>query len=194
MADSIFCQPNTITGSIGVFAMIPNMEKFFKDKLGVTFDGVKTSQYADALTITRPLSADERRIMQHQVDVIYTDFKQRVAQGRKRDTAYIDSIAQGRVWTGQRALTIGLTDKLGGIDEAIRSAASLARMSEYNIREYPEPRSPFKELFGSYGAISQSAMEKEFGKENYLLFKRIKQLKENVGVIQARLPFDFTWK
>lgn len=194
MADSIFCQPNTITGSIGVFAMIPNMERFFKDKLGVTFDGVKTSQYADALTITRPLNTEERKIIQHQVDMIYADFKQRVAEGRKRDTVYIDSIAQGRVWTGQRALTIGLADKLGGIDEAIRSAASLAKIKEYNIREYPEPRSPLKELFGSYGTITQSAMEKEFGKENYLLFKRIKQLKENIGVVQARLPFDFTWR
>ncbi len=195
MADSIFAQPNTITGSIGVFAMIPNMESFFKNKLGITFDRVKTGAYADAISISKPLNSQERRIVQNQVDMIYTDFKQRVADGRKMDTAYVDSIAQGRVWTGQRAGTIGLVDKIGGLDDAIRSAVKLAKLKEYNIAEYPEPKSLFDDLFGSYvNSANASIMEKEMGAEQYKLFKQVKQVKENVGVVQARLPFEWNWK
>jgi protease-4 len=195
MADSIFAQPNTITGSIGVFAMIPNMESFFKNKLGVTFDRVKTGAYADAISISKPLNYRERQIIQNQVDNIYSDFKQRVADGRKMDTAYVDSIAQGRVWTGVRASKIGLVDKVGGLDEAIRSAAKLAKMKEYNVSEYPEPKSLFDDLFGPYmNNASASVMEKELGAENVKLFKQVKRLKESFGIIQARLPFEWNWK
>ncbi len=195
VADSIFAQPNTITGSIGVFAMIPNMESFFKNKLGVTFDRVKTGDYADALTISKPLNPQERKIIQNQVDMIYADFKQRVADGRDLDTAYVDSIAQGRVWTGARASKIGLVDKIGGIDDAIRSAAKLAKLREFNISEYPEPRSPFDEIFGSYMSNAQSRMLKtELGEENVQLLQQVKKLKDNFGKIQARLPFEWNWK
>src|SRR6476620_8322494 len=99
-ADSIFANPNTITGSIGVFGIIPNMESFFKDKLGVTFDGVKTAPYADAGGVYRPLNETEQKLVQAGVDRTYLQFKQRVAQGRKKQITYIDSIAQGRVWSG----------------------------------------------------------------------------------------------
>jgi protease-4 len=191
VADSIFALPNTITGSIGVFAMIPNMQGFMKNKLGVTFDGVKTSSYADAITITRPLTEAEKKIMQQQVDVIYADFKTRVAEGRKKSVTYIDSIAQGRVWTGQRALGNGLVDRLGGLDDAIRAAAAKAGMKEYAIREYPEPRSPWDQLFNSYNNISHLAMEKELGKETFALYSRLQQLKALSGKVQARLPFEF---
>jgi protease-4 len=195
MADSIFAQPNTITGSIGVFAMIPNMESFFKNKLGVTFDRVKTGAYADAISISKPLNVQERRIIQNQVDIIYSDFKGRVSEGRKLDTAYVDSIAQGRVWTGVRASKIGLVDKIGGIDDAIRSAAKLAKMKEYNVSEYPEPKSPFDDLFGPYmNNASASLMEKELGAENVKLFKQVKRLRESFGIIQTRLPFEWNWK
>jgi protease-4 len=195
MADSIFAQPNTITGSIGVFAMIPNMESFFKNKLGVTFDRVKTGDYADALTISKPLNPQERKIIQNQVDMIYADFKQRVADGRKMDTAYVDSIAQGRVWTGVRASKIGLVDRVGGIDDAIRSAAKLAKLKDYQISEYPEPKSPFDELFGSYMSNAQSKMlVKELGEENVQLLQQVKKIKDNFGKVQARLPFEWNWK
>ena len=96
-ADSIFAQPNTITGSIGVFGIIPNMEGFFKNKLGITFDGVKTGPYADAMSITRPMNEEEKKLVQEEIERVYALFKKRVAEGRKRDTAYVDSIAQGRV-------------------------------------------------------------------------------------------------
>ncbi|MFN5477254.1 MAG: signal peptide peptidase SppA, partial [Sphingobacteriales bacterium] len=194
VADSIFALPNTITGSIGVFAMIPNMQGFMKNKLGITFDGVKTSPYADAITITRPLTEAEKKIMQQQVDVIYADFKTRVAEGRKKSVTYIDSIAQGRVWTGQRALGNGLVDRLGGLDDAIRAAAAKAGLKEYAIREYPEPRSPWDQLFNSYNNISHVAMEKELGKETFALYSRLQQLKALSGKVQARLPFEFAWR
>lgn len=194
IADSIFAQQNTITGSIGVFAMIPNMESFFKNKLGVTFDRVKTSEYAGALTITKPLNTQERKIIQREVDRIYGDFISRVAEGRKKDTAYIGSIAQGRVWTGERAVGIGLVDKIGGIEEAIRSAAILAKIKDYNIREYPEPKSPFDLIFRSFSSMNQSKiLDEELGKENAALYRRMKQIKENIGVIQARMPFEWKW-
>jgi protease IV len=174
-----------------VFAMIPNMQSFMKNKLGVTFDGVKTSPYADAITITRPLTEAEKKIMQQQVDAIYADFKGRVAEGRKKSVTYIDSIAQGRVWTGQRALGNGLVDRLGGLDDAIHAAAAKAGLKEYAIREYPEPRSPWDQLFNSYNNISHVAMEKELGKETFALYSRLQQLKALSGKVQARLPFEF---
>jgi protease-4 len=195
MADSIFAQPNTITGSIGVFAMIPNMESFFRNKLGVTFDRVQTGPYADALTITKPLSESEKRIIQNQVDIIYHDFKQRVAEGRKLDTAYVDSIAQGRVWTGVRARQSGLVDRIGGLEDAIASAAAMAKLKEYNINIYPEPRSPFDDLFGTYMSNASSRlMARELGDEQFKLFKQIRRLQDDFGKIQARLPFDWNWK
>src|SRR6186713_3223812 len=104
-ADSIFASPTTITGSIGVFGIIPNMESFFKNKLGITFDGVKTAPYADAGTL-HPLNETEKKMAQHGVDLIYEKFKKRVADGRKKDTSYVDSIGQGRVWSGDDGLQI----------------------------------------------------------------------------------------
>jgi protease IV len=191
-ADSIFAQPNTITGSIGVFAIVPNMEGFMKNKLGITFDGVKTATYADALTVTRPMNANEKHIIQHEVDNIYMDFKTRVAEGRKKDTAYIDSIAQGRVWTGTRAIQIGLVDKLAGLNEAIKSAAVMAKLKEYGIRQYPEEKSPFDVIFGSYGKNYKAEMLKsELGEEQYRIFKELKKLKAQTGEIQAKMPFGF---
>ncbi|HUP11051.1 MAG TPA: signal peptide peptidase SppA, partial [Niastella sp.] len=103
-ADSIFAQTNTITGSIGVFTLIPNMQKFFNDKLGITFDGVKTASPADMMTATKPLTPAQRMYLQNSIDTVYMTFKERVAQGRKKDINYIDSIGQGRVWSGSRAL------------------------------------------------------------------------------------------
>ncbi len=191
-ADSILAQPNTITGSIGVFAIVPNMEGFLKNKLGITFDGVKTAKYADALTVTHPMNSDEKRIIQHEVDNIYMDFKTRVADGRKKDTAYIDSIAQGRVWTGTRALQIGLVDRLASLEDAIKSAASLAKLKEYGIRQYPEEKSPFEVIFGSYGKnYKAEILKNELGDDQYRLFMEVKKLKAQTGEVQAKIPFVF---
>jgi protease-4 len=191
-ADSIFAQPNTITGSIGVFGIIPNMEQFFKNKLGVTFDGVKTAPYADAGNIYRPLNDYEKKIMQSEIENIYSQFKQRVADGRKRDTSYIEGIAQGRVWTGKRAIGIGLIDRFGGIQDAIDCAARMAKLTDYRLKEFPEPKNIFERLFGSSDAFSQNSMiEKEIGKENLEIYKEMQQVKQMTNTVQARLPFRF---
>ena len=126
-ADMIFAEPNTITGSIGVFGLLPNFQKFFNDKLGVTFDEVHTSPDANFMSITKPLSPGQRKSIQDGIDTTYLQFKTRVADGRKKSVEYIDSIAQGRVWSGSRAVELGLVDGLGGIGDAIEAAAKKSK-------------------------------------------------------------------
>jgi protease IV len=191
-ADSIFALPTTITGSIGVFGIIPNMQAFFKNKLGVTFDGVKTGPYADAGGIYRPLNDNEKRLVQANVNMIYTQFKQRVADGRKKDTAYVDSIAQGRVWTGVRAKDIGLIDRFGGLEDAIKSAAAMAKLTDYSVREYPESKNIFEQFFGKSDPLNYAEkMKTELGEENYKIYLEMKRVKEMSNTVQARLPFQF---
>lgn len=190
-ADSIFASPNTITGSIGVFGIIPNMQGFFNDKLGVTFDGVKTANYADAGAVYRPLNEQEKKFIQAGVDRIYAQFKQRVAEGRKKDTAYIDSIAQGRVWSGEDALRLGLVDRLGGLQAAVESAARMAKVKEYRLREYPERKSFLNELLGKESTAPSAQIKEQLGAENYRIYQEMLQVKQMVGVPQARLPFSF---
>lgn len=191
-ADSIFALPTTITGSIGVFGIIPNMQSFFKNKLGITFDGVKTSPYADAGAIYRPLNEPEKKMVQASVDLIYTTFKQRVAEGRKRDTTYIDSIAQGRVWTGLKAKDIGLIDRFGGIEDAIVAAAAKAGLTDYSVREYPEPQSIFDKIFGKDDPMSYTdKIKKEIGEDNFKIYQEIKRVREMSNSVQTRLPFEF---
>ncbi|MGK2861301.1 MAG: signal peptide peptidase SppA [Chitinophagaceae bacterium] len=191
-ADSIFALPTTITGSIGVFGIIPNMQAFFKNKLGVTFDGVKTAPFADAGNVYRPLNEKEKSMIQANVDMIYSQFKQRVADGRKKDTAYVDSIAQGRVWTGKRAIEIGLIDRFGGIEDAIRSAASIAKLTDFRIVEYPEPQNIFEQIFGKQDPLNYTdKMKMELGEENFKIYQEIKRIKEMSNTVQARLPFQF---
>lgn len=191
-ADSIFCLPTTITGSIGVFGIIPNMEAFFRNKLGVTFDGVKTGPYADAGAVYRPLSDSEKKMVQASIEQVYTRFKQRVAEGRKKDTAYVDSIAQGRVWTGLRAKDIGLVDRFGGIGDAVRSAAAMAKLTDYRLREYPAPASIFDRFFGNAAPVNYAQKIKaELGEENYKIYQEMKRVQEMTHTVQARLPFLF---
>lgn len=192
-ADSIFANPTTITGSIGVFGIIPNMEGFFKNKLGVTFDGVKTGPYADAGTMTRPMNENEKKIIQTEVDNIYNIFKKRVADARKKDVIYIDSIAQGRVWTGQRAIEIGLIDKFGGIKDAIQCAARLAKTTDYYLREYPEPVSFFDQLFGKTAPLNyNNKLKEELGEENFRIFSEMMKVQQMSGKAQTKLPFSFS--
>lgn len=192
-ADSIFAQTNTITGSIGVFTLLPNMQKFFNDKLGITFDGVKTAPQADMLTATKPLTPAQKTYLQNSVDSIYVTFKERVAEGRKKDISYIDSIGQGRVWSGSRALQLGLVDRMGGLEDAIACAARMAKTTDYRLREYPEPHNVLELIFGGYKEeAAQSALQHELGEDGMKTFKAIKRVKAMLGVTQARLPFEFT--
>lgn len=190
-ADSIFALPNTITGSIGVFGIIPNMQGFFNEKLGVTFDGVKTANYADAGAVYRPLTAQEKSFVQASIDRIYSQFKMRVAEGRKKDTAYIDSIAQGRVWSGEDALRLGLVDRLGGLQQAVESAARMAKLKDYRLREYPERKSWLNELLGKTTTEPAAQIKEQLGADNFRIYQEMLQVKQMVGVPQARLPFTF---
>lgn len=195
-ADSVFANETTITGSIGVFSVLANMKDFFNNKLGITFDGVKTAPYADLGSVSRPLTDPEKRFMQASIDTIYATFKTRVADGRKKDTAYIDSIAQGRVWIGNRAIGIGLVDRTGTLQDAVNCAARMAKITDYRTREYPEQKSWFEQLTDqSYSAEGQQkALAKEIGQHQYLLLQKAKQLSETINIPQARLPFDFEWR
>lgn len=191
-ADSIFASPTTITGSIGVFGIIPNMEGFFKNKLGVTFDGVKTAPYADLGAIYRPMSETEKKFVQESIDQIYLSFKQRVAEGRKKSVEFVDSIAQGRVWSGYKGIENGLVDKFGGLQDAVECAARMAKLKEYRLREYPETKSVFDRLFGSgENPLNRETMRKELGEDQYKIYQELIRVKQMTNSAQARIPFEF---
>ena len=190
-ADSIFASPNTITGSIGVFGILPNMQDFFKNKLGITFDGVKTAPYADAGAVYRPLNETEQKMVQASVERIYMQFKQRVAQGRKKSMGYIDSIAQGRVWSGEDAVRIGLVDRIGNLQDAIGSAARLARLSEYGLKEYPESQSWINAFLNRKKTEPAAMIRSQVGEDNYRIYRQLIKIREMTESVQARLPYEW---
>ena len=188
-ADSIFAQPNTITGSIGVFGIIPNMQKFFNNKLGITFDGVQTGKFADLGTVSRPLTDAERMIIQLEVNKIYDTFTKKVADGRKKSQSYIDSIGQGRVWSGTEALKRGLVDRLGNIDDAIASAAKKAKIKDFKIVNYPAQVDPIKSLFdNSADKVKAYFVQRELG-DNFIYYEQMKSAL-NLSGVQARIPYN----
>lgn len=187
-ADSIFAEPNTITGSIGVFAIIPNMKGLLNDKLGVTFDGVKTGQFADLGNVTRPLSVPEKMILQKEVNRTYADFTKRVSEGRKISQQYVDSIGQGRVWTGEQAIKLKLVDRIGHLDDAIRSAARKAKLDDYKLVNYPEIKQGFFGLLDNSGDKIKTYMVKRELGVSYPYYQKIKAV-TNMKGIQARMPF-----
>ncbi|HTD41245.1 MAG TPA: signal peptide peptidase SppA [Mucilaginibacter sp.] len=190
-ADSIIAEPNTITGSIGIFAIIPNLQKLFNDKLGITFDGVKTGKYADLGDISKPLSPEEKAILQNNVNHGYDDFTKAVAEGRHKTQAYINSIGQGRVWTGEQAVKNGLVDRLGNINDAIWSAAKKANIKKYKIVAYPEQK---KGVFNKFGSDISTQMKAHFVKselgDNYRYYEQIKGLTQMMRTPQMRMPYD----
>ncbi|HEY0176839.1 MAG TPA: signal peptide peptidase SppA [Pedobacter sp.] len=188
-ADSIFVQPNTITGSIGVFGIIPNFQNLLTNKLGITFDGVKTGQYADIMSTNRPLTPGERLIIQTDVNHVYDSFITRVAEGRKRPKAYIDSIGGGHVWIGTDAVKIGLADRIGNFSDAIIAAGKKAKLKDYKIVEYPEQISPLKSLLdNATDNVRVYYAKQEFG-DNFMLYEQMKKALVNAG-IQTRMPFQ----
>lgn len=194
-ADSIFALPTTITGSIGVFGIIPDMSSFFKNKMGVTFDGVKTGPYANFPNIDHAMNEQEKKIITTSIENIYHQFKQRVAEGRKKDTAYVETIAQGRIWTGMEAKKIGLVDKLGGLQDAIKAAAAKAKITDYQIVEYPKQGNLFEQLFGfnREDAVDEK-IKNELGEEYFKTFIQVRNIKRMTESIQAKIPFEFAIK
>ncbi|MGZ3757275.1 MAG: signal peptide peptidase SppA [Mucilaginibacter sp.] len=189
-ADSIIAEPNTITGSIGIFAVIPNVQKLMNDKLGITVDGVKTGKFADIGNMSRPLTPEEKLILQNQVNRGYDDFTKAVAEGRHKTQAYINSIGQGRVWTGEQALSRGLVDRLGNINDAIKSAAKKANLKDYKLEALPEQKSIFNKFgLGMNAEIKAHMLKSELG-DNYKYYQQIKSLTQLMRTPQARLPYD----
>jgi protease-4 len=192
-ADVIVAQPNTITGSIGVFGLIPNIENMLKNQVGVTVDTVNTNPHADMGTLLRPVNAMEGEVIQQGVEDVYTTFITRVAEGRKMKTADVDSIGQGRVWSGSDAQKIGLVDSLGGLSDAIRIAARLAKVGDdYRLKKLPVMKSPFENFLKDGGAeVQQAYVNRELGtlRNEYQQFMRAKLLLTTKG-IHARMPYD----
>ena len=190
-ADSIFVQPNTITGSIGVFGIIPNFQNLMTNKLGITFDGVKTGQYADIMSTNRPLTPGERLIIQTGVNHVYDSFITRVADGRKKSKTYIDSIGGGHVWVGTDAVKIGLADRIGNFNDAVVAAGKKAKLTDYRIVEYPQKIDPIKSLLDdTKDNVRTYYAKQEFG-DNFLLYQQLKKVVVNSG-IQARMPFSIS--
>jgi len=187
-ADKIFAQPTTITGSIGIFGVIPNI-KGLDDKIGITYDGVKTNKMSDAISINRPFTPEERDLMQSYVNRGYELFVKRCADGRKMKIEQIKAIAEGRVWTGEDALKIGLVDKIGGLNDAIKLAVEKAKLKSYNIKEYPEKEDFMTKLMKNFGKDVETRIAKIQLGEQYNLFKQVKNL-DKINGIQARLPYD----
>ncbi len=187
-ADKILANPVTITGSIGVYGMFPNMKEFFNNLLGITFDNVMTNKNADFGSINKPLSDFQEQIIENEIDKIYQKFLQKVANGRKLEVDYVDSIAQGRVWIGSDAKRIGLVDEFGGLKRSIHLAAELAELSNYRIKELPVLKDPFEEIVNAmFGKPSGRIMQTELG-QYYEYFKYLKSVSESNGM-QARMPF-----
>ncbi|HET8574134.1 MAG TPA: signal peptide peptidase SppA [Edaphocola sp.] len=194
-ADSIFALPTTITGSIGVFGMMFNTQKFFNNKLGVTFDEEKNAPYADLGNSNRPMTDQEKLFIQNGVDSVYMTFKRRVATGRHKTVDYVDSIGQGRVWSGVAGVQNGLVDALGGLTRAFNSAASLAKLKNYQVETYPKSENQFKAFLSLLNGsnvkeqiAAQALLKTQLG-DNYRWFKVLKQLQDGGNHVYMLMPF-----
>jgi protease-4 len=192
-ANKVFANASTITGSIGVFSIVPNIESFLKNKVGITSDRVRTGPFADMGSMDRALTEPEKKFFQSSTDSIYNTFKSRVSEGRNRDLEYVDSIAQGRVWTGTRGLTVGLVDEIGTLSDAIEAAASMAKVKSYKLKEYPEKKNILEQLFNNYKrTVSLQLIESELGADQVFMMQQVKKVKSMIGVPQAKLPYAIT--
>jgi protease-4 len=191
-ATKIFAEPTTVTGSIGVFGIIPNLEGFFKNKIGITFDGEKTHKFADMMTTSRALTAEERLLIQGYIDDFYDGFLERVATGRNMTLAQVDSVGQGRVWTGTDAKRLGLVDELGGLEDAIDAAAEMAGLTSYKQVEMPKQKDLLQQIMEDLsGETRMWAASLWLGEDVRMLdqYKRLREVREQTGII-SRMPFD----
>lgn len=188
-ADTILASPNTLTGSIGVFGVLFNIEELMSEKIGITFDKVNTNRFSDIGSATKTMDKEERAFIQNNIEEIYTTFIQHVADGRGMTTEQVDSIGQGRVWSGANALEIGLVDKLGGLEDAIAIAVEKAELDHYRVVSLPKQKDTFEkimeELGGNIGINLLYNDKDEFSR----IYKYYRSLSNMKGV-QARIPFD----
>jgi len=188
-ATKIFASPNTLTGSIGVFGIVPNMQKFFNNNLGITFDEVKTNPYADYIPTMRPMTEAEKNFLTTDIENIYSTFLKHVSEGRKMDVASVDSIGQGRVWSGVDAKRIGLIDEFGGLQAAIDEAAKLAKIEKYRLIKLPEQKDTMTQIIEALNGDPSSAMLKNQLGMAYPYLKYLQSMSRMEGV-QALMPFD----
>ncbi|MEC4003157.1 signal peptide peptidase SppA [Flavobacterium sp. SUN052] len=189
-ANKIYAEANTITGSIGVFGILPNFTEATK-KIGINVEQVKTHTNASEYSPFKPLDDNYRGFAQEGVEHIYSTFVNRVSAGRKMTFEQVDAIGQGRVWSGQDALKIGLVDKIGGMDEAIKEAARLGKTTKYRTQDYPEFEKDFGDILSKFGLAQskESIIKEEIGVQNYEILQHIKQMTTQKGV-QARMAYE----
>ncbi len=188
-ADRIFAQPNTITGSIGVFGLLPSFKRMLESKFGITLDTVNTNAYSDVATGLRPLTVKETDYIQKSIEKVYDTFTLRVADGRNMKQSDVDSVGQGRVWSGVEALKINLVDELGGLDEAISYAAKKADLKEYKLQELPKQTNPLDAFMGKKETEIETRIMKQNLGSTYIYLKQLQHLSKLKG-IQTRLPFE----
>jgi protease IV len=190
-ANTIFAEKNTITGSIGVFGILPNFNQL-ATKIGVHTEQVTTNGNANYSPFV-PLDEKFKQVTQEGVERVYKTFVNRVAEGRKMTFAQVDSIAQGRVWTGSEAIKIGLVDKIGNLNDAIKAAASLAKIKEYSTQNFPEYEKDFSDILANlpFAKSKEALIKEEIGEENYFLLQQVKKMQLQKG-IQARMAFDIS--
>ncbi|MFH1296227.1 MAG: signal peptide peptidase SppA [Bacteroidota bacterium] len=189
-SSKIMAEPTTITGSIGVWAAIPNLQGLMNHKLGITFDNAMTNKNADFIPIMKPMTSYQQAIIQKDVDHIYDVFSTRVASGRHLTVEKVDSIGQGRIWSGTEALKLGLVDTLGGLDAAINLAASMAGLTDYRISSLPVLKDPIELLIEQLtGKSTPDVYLKQALGDDYLYYETLRQIREMKGV-QARMPYE----
>jgi protease-4 len=189
-ADTILAQTNTITGSIGIFMTLFTAEELIEDKIGIHYDVVKTGEFADILSLNRSLKETEKMKLQNLVDEGYGQFLSLVAEGRSLDSGYVDSIGQGRVWSGQRAMELGLVDLEGGLDDAIAIAAEKAGLEDYKLMELPVLKTGLQKIMSELqmAKAKEDILKDEFG-EFYEQWKQVKKVK-SWNEPQARMEFE----
>ncbi|WP_299824028.1 signal peptide peptidase SppA [uncultured Pontibacter sp.] len=190
--DTIVAHPNTITGSIGVFGVIPNIQGFLNEKLGITVDHVSTGKFSEAPTITRPMTAAEKEIVQNQIDQIYETFTSKAAKGRNMTQDKLKEYASGRVWSGTEAKQRNLVDVYGGLETAIEIAAKRAGVADdFRLKELPARKSFFSEMLGDMSAqAKEQSVKAELG-ELYPYYKLYKKV-ETIKGVQARMPYELS--
>jgi protease-4 len=189
-ATRILAEPNTITGSIGVFGVIPNLQGLMKNKLGITFDEASTNKNSGFIPVQRPMTAFELAVIQKEIEDFYDTFITKVAEGRKMSKAAVDSIGQGRIWSGIDAKRIGLIDEFGGLEKAVKLAAELAKTTSYRTWSLPEQKEPIQQILDEVFGNSPEARMKSLLGEDYMYYKTIKEIRSMKGV-QARTLYDF---
>ena len=189
-ANYIYSEPTTITGSIGIFGMFPDVSGLLTDKLGVKFDEIKTNKHAAFGTIARPFNEEEMALLDQDIGRGYELFRKRVADGRKLSVESVEEIAQGRVWLGNDALGIKLVDAIGSLDDAVKKAAQLAKLEEYKTESYPAPADWVEQIMGQINKKSylDEEMRATLG-EYYKPFSDIRNINKK-SAIQARLPYN----